>query len=92
MAAPPDRADRPELTKLMKVLAAGDVVLVTKLDRLGRSTRELLELIERISQAGAFFKSLGNPLFDTTTPINARHHQTSLRLEPARRNPRALHG
>jgi hypothetical protein len=46
----------------------GDVVLVTKLDRLGRSTRELLELIERIGQAGAFFKSLGNPLFDTTTP------------------------
>jgi predicted site-specific integrase-resolvase len=38
------RADRPELTKLMKVLAPGDVVLVTKLDRLGRSTRELLEL------------------------------------------------
>ena len=60
------RADRPELTKLMKVLAPGDVVLVTKLDRLGRSTRELLELIERIGQAGAFFKSLGDPLFDTT--------------------------
>ena len=52
------RADRPELTKLMKVSAPGDVVLVTKLDRLGRSTRELLELIERIGQAGAFFKSL----------------------------------
>ena len=62
------RADRPELAKLMKVLAPGDVVLVTKLDRLGRSTRELLELIERIAQAGAFFKSLGDPLFDTTTP------------------------
>jgi DNA invertase Pin-like site-specific DNA recombinase len=62
------RANRPELTKLMKVLAPGDVVLVTKLDRLGRSTRELLELIERIGQAGAFFKSLGDPLFDTTTP------------------------
>jgi DNA invertase Pin-like site-specific DNA recombinase len=62
------RADRPELTKLMKVLAPGDVVLATKLDRLGRSTRELLELIERIGQAGAFFKSLGDPLFDTTTP------------------------
>jgi DNA invertase Pin-like site-specific DNA recombinase len=52
----------------MKVLAPGDVVLVTKLDRLGRSTRELLELIERIGQAGAFFNSLGDPLFDTTTP------------------------
>src|SRR4029077_15939787 len=62
------RADRPELTKLMKVLTPGDIVLVTKLDRLGRWTRELLELIERVGQAGAFFKSLGDPLFDTTTP------------------------
>jgi DNA invertase Pin-like site-specific DNA recombinase len=33
------RADRPELAKLMKALAPGDIVLVTKLDRLGRSTR-----------------------------------------------------
>ena len=44
----------------------GDVVVVTKLDRLGRSTRELLELIERIGKAGAAFRSLGDPLFDTT--------------------------
>ena len=44
----------------------GDVVIVTKLDRLGRSTRELLELIERIGKAGAAFRSLGDPLFDTT--------------------------
>ena len=52
----------------MKALEPGDTVVVTKLDRLGRSTRELLELIHRISQAGAFFKSLGDPLWDTTTP------------------------
>ena len=46
------RADRPQLAKLMAKLAPGDVVIVTKLDRLGRSTRELLDLIERIGKAG----------------------------------------
>jgi DNA invertase Pin-like site-specific DNA recombinase len=61
------RADRPQLTKLMASLRKGDVVLVTKLDRLGRSTRELLDLIHRIDQAGAAFRSLGDPLFDTST-------------------------
>jgi DNA invertase Pin-like site-specific DNA recombinase len=61
------RADRPQLAKLMASLKEGDVVLVTKLDRLGRSTRELLDLIERIGKAGAAFRSLGDPLFDTTS-------------------------
>src|SRR5262245_384337 len=59
------RADRPQLAKLMAALKPDDVVVVTKLDRLGRSTRELLELIEHISKAGASFRSLGDPLFDT---------------------------
>jgi DNA invertase Pin-like site-specific DNA recombinase len=54
------RADRPQLAKLMAGLKAGDVVVVTKLDRLGRSTRELLDLIDRISKAGASFRSLGD--------------------------------
>src|ERR1700756_3699253 len=61
------RADRPQLAKLMASLKAGDVVLVTKLDRLGRSTRELLDLIEAISKAGASFRSLGDPLWDTSS-------------------------
>jgi len=61
------RADRPQLAKLMASLKAGDVVTVTKLDRLGRSTRELLDLIERISKAGASFRSLGDPLWDTSS-------------------------
>ena len=59
------RADRPHLAKLMASLQAGDVVVVTKLDRLGRSTRELLDLIERIGKVGASFRSLGDPLWDT---------------------------
>ena len=61
------RADRPQITKLLASLRRGDVMLVTKLDRLGRSTRELLDLIHRIDQAGAAFRSLGDPLFDTST-------------------------
>ena len=61
------RADRPQLAKLLAALRPGDVVLVTKLDRLGRSTRELLDLIERIGKAGASFRSLGDPLWDTTS-------------------------
>ena len=59
------RADRPQLGKLMARLGDGDVVVVTKLDRLGRSTRELLDLIDRISKAGASFRSMGDPLWDT---------------------------
>jgi DNA invertase Pin-like site-specific DNA recombinase len=47
------RADRPQLAKLMAGLKSGDIVAVTKLDRLGRSTRELLDLIDRIGKAGA---------------------------------------
>lgn len=61
------RADRPQLAKLMASLKPGDVVLITKLDRLGRSTRELLDLIERIGKAGASFRSLGDPLWDTSS-------------------------
>jgi DNA invertase Pin-like site-specific DNA recombinase len=59
------RADRPQLAKLMAALQAGDIVVVTKLDRLGRSTRELLDLIERIGKTGAAFRSLGDPLWNT---------------------------
>jgi DNA invertase Pin-like site-specific DNA recombinase len=59
------RADRPQLAKLMAALGANDVVVVTKLDRLGRSTRELLDLIDRIGKTGASFRSLGDPLWDT---------------------------
>jgi Resolvase, N terminal domain len=51
----------------MAGLKAGDVVVVTKLDRLGRSTRELLDLINRIGKAGASFRSLGDPLWDTSS-------------------------
>lgn len=61
------RADRPQLARLMVALKPGDTVIVCKLDRLGRSTRELLDLIDRIGKAGASFRSLGDPLWDTSS-------------------------
>ena len=61
------RADRPQLAKMMAALKRGDIVVVTKLDRLGRSTRELLNLIHAIGEAGAAFRSLGDPLWDTSS-------------------------
>jgi DNA invertase Pin-like site-specific DNA recombinase len=61
------RADRLQLARLMVALKPGDTVMVCKLDRLGRSTRELLDLIDRIGKAGASFRSLGDPLWDTSS-------------------------
>jgi DNA invertase Pin-like site-specific DNA recombinase len=62
------RADRPQLAKLMASLKNGDVVMVCKLDRLGRSTTELFALLDKIDMAGEAFRSLGDPLWDTTSP------------------------
>src|SRR5262245_1130920 len=59
------RSDRPQLARLMASLRKGDVVVITKIDRLARSTRELLNLIHAIDEAGATLKSLGDPLFCT---------------------------
>src|SRR4249920_970847 len=66
------RADRPQLARLMATIRPGDMAVVTKLDRLGRSTRELLDLIDRIGKAGASFRSLGDPLWDTSSASRNR--------------------
>ena len=63
-----EKRDRPELGRLLDHLRAGDVVTVTRLDRLARSTRDLLEIAERIKEAGAGLRSLAEPWADTTTP------------------------
>jgi DNA invertase Pin-like site-specific DNA recombinase len=62
------KADRSELAKLLRRLEAGDVLVVTRLDRLARSTRDLLNILDVIGKAGAGFKSLGDAWADTTTP------------------------
>lgn len=61
------RRDRPELARLLDHLRPGDVVTVTRLDRLARSTRDLLDIAERIQEAGAGLRSLAEPWADTTT-------------------------
>lgn len=60
------RWDRPELQRMLDQLRRGDVVLVWKIDRLSRSLKDLLSIMERIGAAGAGFKSLTEPI-DTTT-------------------------
>jgi DNA invertase Pin-like site-specific DNA recombinase len=60
--------DRKALAKAIAVLGAGDVLLVTRLDRLARSTRDLLNVLDTVSKAGAKFKSLADTWADTTTP------------------------
>lgn len=62
------RTDRVELRKALDRLESGDVLLVTRLDRLARSTRDLLNVIKVIADAGAQFRSLADPWADTTTP------------------------
>ena len=62
------RRDRPQLDRLLDHLRAGDVVVVTRLDRLARSIRDLLDIVERIGEAGAGLRSLAEPWADTTSP------------------------
>ena len=58
---------RPEFQRMLDQIRVGDVVVVWKLDRLARSTRDLLETIETIREAGAKFRSISEPWADTTT-------------------------
>ncbi len=62
------RTDRAELTKVMRRVEAGDMLIVTRLDRLARSTRDLLNILHALAEKGAKFKSLADPWCDTSTP------------------------
>ncbi len=61
------RRARPELDKMLDQLRDGDVVTVTKYDRLARSLKDLLDIVEAIRERGAGFRSLAEDI-DTTTP------------------------
>lgn len=61
------RPDRRELAKLLKAIRPGDVVMVTRIDRLARSTFDLFAIVKQIVEAGGQFRSLAEPWADTAT-------------------------
>jgi DNA invertase Pin-like site-specific DNA recombinase/predicted nucleotidyltransferase len=61
-------ADRPQLSQLLDAIGEGDVLMVSRLDRLARSTRDLLNILARLAQRRAAFRSLGDSWADTTAP------------------------
>src|SRR6516162_10231271 len=61
------KSDRVQLRRVLGYLGSGDVLLVTRLDRLARSTRDLLNILAAIVEKRAGFRSLGDSWADTTT-------------------------
>lgn len=61
------KSDRPGLDRCLAQLKSGDVLIVWRLDRLGRSMRHLIDLVEQLRQRGVGFKSLCDGVIDTTT-------------------------
>ncbi|MBV1800520.1 recombinase family protein [Siccirubricoccus sp. G192] len=59
---------RPELARALDRLGRGDTLVVVRIDRLARSLAHLLQVIERVREAGAHFRSLGDPI-DTSGPV-----------------------
>lgn len=60
------KRSRPELDRLLDELEEGDVVLILSIDRLSRSTKDLLEIVEKIKDKGASLKSIQDSWLDTT--------------------------
>ena len=59
--------ERPELSKIFDFIRKGDVIIVCELTRLGRSVKELIEIVEKIHSIGANLVSLQEPWMDTTS-------------------------
>ena len=66
------KRQRVELEKMFEHLRDTDVVVVTRLDRLARSTRDLLEIAEQLNDLGAGLRSIAEPWADTTSPAGRR--------------------
>ena len=85
--------DRPEFSKLMRALVPGDTVVVSKLDRLARSSRDLHNILHRASRGrGCGFVSLGGSWCDSTSEgwqVNAHYHGRHCRVR-ARPDPASV--
>jgi DNA invertase Pin-like site-specific DNA recombinase len=62
------KTDRAELAKVLRRIDTGDLLVVTRLDRLARSTRDLLNILHSMAEKGAKLKSLHDAWCDTSTP------------------------
>ncbi len=61
------KSDRPELNRLINDLETGDTVIIADLTRISRSTKDLLEIVDKIKNKGAYIKSLKDTWLDTTS-------------------------
>nr|WP_290367472.1 recombinase family protein [Shigella sonnei] len=81
------KAERPGLKKVLRMLSRGDTLVVWKLDRLGRSMRHLVVLVEELRDRGINFRSLTDSI-DTSTPMGRFFFGTVAKL--AMRQPFVL--
>src|ERR1700745_3513524 len=63
------KSDRPQLTRLLSSLESGDTLVIPRLDRLARSTSDLLNIIQATAKKGATFLSLAEPWANTSTAV-----------------------
>jgi DNA invertase Pin-like site-specific DNA recombinase len=61
------KRDRPELNQMLSDLQAGDTIIIVSIDRLSRSTKDLLEIVETIKSKGASLKSINDSWLDTSS-------------------------
>lgn len=85
------KAERPELNKCLEKLAKGDVLVVWRLDRLGRSMVHLVSLIDTLKEKGVGFKSICDGAIDTTIASGeAEHHLLELEEKWGKKYPAVL--
>ncbi len=81
------QVERRELQRMLKAMAPGDVVTVTRIDRLARSTFDLFSIVKQIADAGGQFRSLAEPWADSSTQHRALNAGRARRAGRRRARP-----